>query len=493
MMYIYTAEEIHNIDQSAEKQGFSLFALMENAGRNLAQSLQSSIEKQEHILILAGRGNNGGDGIVLARYLKDAGYQVSLYFPMGFPKTETARMHLDFYHQQYVSKENYQEEKHHVIIDALLGSGSTLPLRNNLREVVHWANNQSSRRLAIDVPTGVGTDHGALYTENTEFEVTVFQADATFVLHGAKPSAFLLPASRFYGEVVPIDIGLKQGGHIKQTSQKNVRATLPERDETAHKGTYGTSYLIAGSDDMPGSALLAATGAIRSGTGKLVMGTSRFAAGVIAPRIPEATYMLDGLKRVSERDYLPSKVEAIGIGPGLHDEIAVEKALNSLIPMDIPLVIDAGALLKRSNWKRDAPTVLTPHPGEFANLIDMSVSDIQANRIAIAQDFARRNDVILVLKGQYTVIALPDGYVNINPTGNTGLAKGGSGDVLTGMITSMLSYYENPCDAVRNAVYLHGMCADLWVETNSETTMTASDFHVLLPKVFQRLEQVEKF
>src|SRR5699024_5110007 len=204
--------------------------------------------------------------------------------------------------------------------------------------------------------------------------------------------------------------------------------------------------------------------------------------------VPEATYMLGGIKTLNETGNLPSKISAIGIGPGLQEVTEVDQALDTLMQTDMPLVVDAGALLANRAWKRKAPTILTPHHGEFSRLTGIAIPDIQANRMKVAQDFAIEQDVTLVLKGRHTVIAFPDGQVSINTTGNTGLAKGGSGDVLTGMITSMLSYYDDYRAAVTNAVFLHGLCADVWLEANSETTMVASDFDELLPKVFRMMQ-----
>src|SRR5699024_9492321 len=440
-MYVYSANDIQFVDTKAEEQGFSTFALMENAGRNIFQKLTNYINKQDDIVILSGRGNNGGDGIVIARYLKKAGYQVTLHFPIGLPKTETAQAHLHYYEQHFTVAETlYSEEKPTVIIDALLGVGATPPLRDHLAQVVRWANHQLVYRYAIDIPTGVHSDHGAITEEGELHGAVIFKADRTFMLHGAKPSAFLVPAGDYYGELIAIPIGLQQRSNIQLITEQSVRATLPKRNNAAHKGTFGTSLLFAGCDHMPGSAMLAAIGAIRSGTGKLIIGTTKFASSVITPNVPEVTYLLDGLHTFCKTGHLPEKVRAIGIGPGLDDENMVEQALELLLQTDIPLVLDAGALLKNQNWKRESPTVLTPHPGEFSRLTGISTSDIQSNRITLAQDFAAQHDVILVLKGQYTIIAMPHGEVYINPTGNTGLSKGGSGDVLTGMITSMLSY-----------------------------------------------------
>ena len=164
------------------------------------------------------------------------------------------------------------------------------------------------------------------------------------------------------------------------------------------------------------------------------------------------------------------------------------KAVEQLLQTEIPLVVDAGALLHRKSWQRKAPLVLTPHPGEFSRLTGMPIKEIQANRIAVAREFAQKHQLILVLKGQHTVIAFPNGHVLINPTGNSGLAKGGSGDVLTGIVLSMLSYYESAEAAIVNAVYIHGLCAEKWAEENSEAGMAASDFQQLLPQVLKELE-----
>src|SRR5699024_10548119 len=230
--------------------------------------------------------------------------------------------------------------------------------------------------------------------------------------------------------------------------EQDVQNTLLKRKSASHKGAFGMSLLYAGTDSMPGSAVLAATGAIRSGTGKLMMATTSMVASILAGAVPEATYMLDGLQTLNQTGEIPEKVSAIGIGPGLDDTAAIDQALGHILQSDLPVVVDAGALYTNRDWSREASTVLTPHPGEFSVLTGESIAFIQQNRITLSSRFAKENDVILVLKGKYTVIAFPDGAIRINPTGNTGLAKGGSGDVLTGMLTSFLSYDTNAYAAV---------------------------------------------
>lgn len=483
-MYVYRQNEIKNIDHNAAAQGFSLFTLMENAGRGLFEKIYPLLSKEKRIIILAGKGNNGGDGIVLARYLKHAGYHVDLTFPVGMPKTAIAKKHLSYYYEQGFDHKHFTIERHDydVIIDCLLGIGTTLPLRPEMSVVIKWMNDSQALKMAVDVPTGVVADHG----ECGE----AFQADVTFCLHGAKPSAFLLPASHFYGRLHVIDIGLKQTSHIHILSRKEVKASLPRRGAATHKGTYGTSLLVAGNDEMPGSALLSAIGAIRVGTGKLMIATTKFAASIIATQVPEATYLLSGLEQIGNGD-IPKKLAAVGIGPGIDAKEKAQKALIELMKHDMPLVVDAGALLPLEGWhhKREAPVILTPHPGEFSRLTQLAIKDIQANRIEVAQQLATSKQVTIVLKGQYTVIAFPDGEAIINPTGNSGLAKGGSGDVLTGIMVSMLATHKNWKEAIANAVYIHGLCADQWTEQYSEASMVASDFNKLLPIVLKQIMQ----
>src|SRR5699024_7752669 len=193
--------------------------------------------------------------------------------------------------------------------------------RKNFSSVVQWANRQRATRYAIDIPTGVNADHGeievALKKENTN-EPTGFEPTATFVLHGAKPSAYLRPSSQYYGEIIPICIGLNHHSNIRETMKKDVRSSIRKRGQDAHKGTLGKSLLMAGSNSMPGSALLATTGAIRSGTCLLMLATTTLATTIIAPQVPEATYVEGGLGAIA-KGHLPEKVSAIGIGPGLDD------------------------------------------------------------------------------------------------------------------------------------------------------------------------------
>lgn len=271
------------------------------------------------------------------------------------------------------------------------------------------------------------------------------------------------------------------------TSEIVVQETLPSRYDAGHKGTFGTSLLIAGTDEMPGSVALSAIGAIRSGTGRLIVATSKQAVPIVANHVPEATFLSEGLQQIIEGK-IPEYVTAAAIGPGLKDEVLTQKALEQMFKKTFPIVVDAGALEKRTSWVAKGPVIVTPHPGEFSRMIDKSIEEINENRIELSRTYAQEKGITVVLKGKHTVIAFPNGKTYVNPTGNTGLAKGGTGDVLTGIMTGFLATHEKYEYAVVNAVYVHGLCADLWAEKYSEAAMTASDFSNLLPIALKRLE-----
>ena len=348
---------------------------------------------------------------------------------------------------KYYSKELHADW----IIDALLGVGSQLPLRNDLSEVTDWINNKRAKVIAIDHPTGVSSDNG-------EADEHAIRADYTFSLHGYKPSTFLFPASEHYGKVRVIDIGIPQTSTWKVWREKDVRMTLPKRTANTHKGTYGTALLIAGSDEMPGSAALAAVGALRFGAGKLSISTSKHASTIIGPLAPEATFSYN-----LSTDQLDQRYTSIAIGPGLTPNENLEQSISDILEAPIPIILDAGALSRREYHSRSHATILTPHPGEFSRLTGKTSKEIQLNRIHLASEYAQKNGVILVLKGKYTVIAFPDGSGYINLTGNSALSKGGTGDTLTGMLLASVGIHNRIEDAVANAVYIHGLCADEWV------------------------------
>ncbi|MBB6446411.1 NAD(P)H-hydrate dehydratase [Bacillus benzoevorans] len=471
-MYIYSSKEIKAADAEAADKGMTLFALMENAGAALYREIAQLVQKSDSIVILSGKGNNGGDGIVLARYLKNNGYRASLVFPLGEPQTAVANEHYTYFQKCGYEAEPFSEKMQpDWIVDGLLGVGSQLPLRSDLVNITTWINQQQKKVIAIDLPTGAASDDGNV-DENT------VEADYTFSLHGYKPSAFLFPSSKYYGEILSLDIGIPQNSGWRVWTEQDVRRTMPKRSGNTHKGSFGTALLIAGCDEMPGSAALSAIGALRFGTGKLSIATTKHASTVIGPLAPEATFQFN----FSISGMNPS-YSAVAIGPGLAPDEKLEKMIEGLLQLPVPVILDAGALSARKYQQRTQSIIITPHPGEFSRLTGKTSKEIQTNRIQLASEYAKENGIIVILKGKFTVTAFPDGSGFINLTGNSALSKGGTGDTLTGMLLAAAGTYERIEDAAANAVYIHGACADEWVEQNGDQTMAAHDFSVLLPRV----------
>lgn len=479
-MFIYTKEEIREADRTAEEKGLSAFTLMESAGAGLYRELSKIISRKDKVLIAAGKGSNGGDGIVLARYLLQNGFDAELYLPFGQPEADKpAGLHFQCF-LNFGFSSSSEVCKADVIVDALFGIGFRHPLKESARKVIQMLNERKGLKISIDLPSGAEADTG-------EAE-GAFIADYTFCLHGYKPSAFSLPSSTCYGETSVIDIGLPQTGSKKVWTDEDAVNSMPRFEKSAHKGTFGTGYIIAGSDQMPGSALLAAKSALRCGIGKLTVGTTRFAAGILAGEVPETTYEFDGLDKTAA-GFLPDNIKAAAIGPGLGQGDAIERAVQVLLQQEIPVVLDADALQKRTYPNRKNFTLLTPHPGELSRMTGLEVSEIQSKRIDTALHYAKESQTAVLLKGNHTVIAFPDGEVIVNRTGNSALGKGGSGDTLTGMLTAFLCTHSSEKEAVANAVFIHGLTADAWVEEYGERTMTASDISDMLPIVLKKLER----
>lgn len=275
---------------------------------------------------------------------------------------------------------------------------------------------------------------------------------------------------------------------IKIWKSKDVKAALPKRQSDSHKGSFGTGLLLAGSRDMPGAALLSGSGAMRSGIGKLVIGTDSEVIPMAVPFLPEATYLRNGLSSAANGQNDWSQYRAIAIGPGIEPDEETENAVLQLLRSELPVVLDAGALSKRLYKKRNSPIILTPHPAELSRISGIPVKKIQENRAGFAKDFAAKMGVTIVLKGKETIIAFPDGELYKNPSGNSALAKGGTGDVLTGILLGMLCCHENWKHAILNAVFLHGACADRWTEKYSAHTLLAHELAGLLPEVWKSYE-----
>lgn len=476
-MKILTATQIRTAEDNAVKNGIFCYTdLMRAAGESacaLIKKKYSVLGKK--ICIVCGNGNNGGDGLVIARELKKLGAEVNLFFPLGLPKTETALFFMDSVSDIKVI--DSFSDSYDIIIDALFGIGFRRMLSEDIAHLIYDINNSSAIKIAIDLPSGIFCDGGG--------DNNAFKADLTITFSCYKLCQLLPPTSEFCGEIKVIDIGIPIEDYAYLTIEEPEKRP---RTEHSHKGTFGTALLFCGSYGMCGAEILAAKSALRSGVGivKALVCDKNYSA--FCSSVPEAVTIpvstaISGAPQVCERTILSSLSTSnallLGCGLGTSKE-SVELVKRTLEYTNIPTIIDAdGINILSSNIelirKTSAPLILTPHPREMARLCGTTTEEIQSNRIKFAKKFAVEYRCFLVLKGSNTVIAAPDGKVFINTTGNSGLATGGSGDVLSGMIVSRLAQGYEPLEAALNSVWLHGKAADIAIKRICKRALLPSD------------------
>ncbi|ANB59812.1 NAD(P)H-hydrate dehydratase [Anoxybacteroides amylolyticum] len=502
-MRVVTASEMYAIDRyTIEKVGISEDTLMENAGQAIATILRERFDKTARIAILAGSGNNGGDGVVTARVLKSEGYNVDLWLiPSSEKMKGAAKRALDIYQHAGYEAKSYIEhslslERYDVIVDALLGIGVKGEVRSPYKEIIQEVNNIDSLTVyAIDLPSGIPADGG-------EVEIAI-QADVTMTVQYPKLSAYTFPTADYYGELVVVDIGippraLEIASFCQLWTEADVKQTLPVRKRSSHKGTYGKALIIGGSRPMPGAITLTAKAALRSGAGLLTMAVPDDIYPVVANRIPEAMLFPCQTETgyfAGAIDFASLDVDAIAIGPGMGRTAGTNQIVQATLAQDVPVVLDADALFF---WKeyafllktRTKPTVITPHPGELARMLQLSIQEVEKHRFTLSKQLATDYGIYVVLKGPYTIVTTPDGKQYINATGNPALAKGGSGDVLTGIIVAFLMQHDSIQTAVSNAVFVHGKAADWLVQHgHSPHSVLATDVIDALPSILFELRE----
>ncbi|MFS0562529.1 NAD(P)H-hydrate dehydratase [Terribacillus sp. 179-K 1B1 HS] len=499
-MYIVTAKEMYEVDRYAmEDIGIIGSILMESAGRAIAERMKPLIGTTDRIIVLCGSGNNGGDGYVVARTLLNEGYDVAAV-QVGRNLTADAAMHQQVYDRlggevMDVEADTFRPalEDADVIVDAMLGLGVRGKLKSPYTETVQAVNEADALVFAIDLPSGVPAD------DASDFSEAIF-ADHTFVIEAPKPSVFIQKTAPHYGKWHIVSIGLpaaylgRQAGARIWTEQ-DVKRSFPTRQPFSHKGTHGKGFLIGGGAEMPGSVTMSSMAALRAGAGLLTVGTLRQVIPSVSAHLTEATFtVLEGENGVIvDTETLDvSAYDGIVVGMGMgRGEATAALTKRVLEQAEVPVLLDADGLHHiKSDLEilrnRQAPTILTPHPGEMAMLLDMKVPELLENPFELARKFAIVHQVHLVLKGTYTIITAPDGSQIVNTTGNPGLGKGGSGDVLSGILLAMQMQHENLMEAIANGVYIHGKAADVLVkEMHSQQDLLATDLMKGLAKVFR--------
>jgi NAD(P)H-hydrate epimerase len=504
-MRVLNAAQMRDADrQTIEEVGIPSMVLMENAGRQVVAALEASYDDlpERTVAVLCGPGNNGGDGFVVARTLHQRGIDVSVFVVATMTAVKgDARLNLEILGRLGLTVVEISDEQAwdlhfseisqcDLIVDAIFGTGLRSPLAGMMETVAADVNASGIPVVAVDLPTGLTADRPEPIGE-------CIHANMTVTLAAPKLPLVLPPGEAFAGNIVVADIGIPPevidgvaGPRIELLTREGMREILQPRQSDSHKGDYGHVLVVAGSRGKTGAAHLAAVGALRSGAGLVSVATPRTSQPIVAAM--GAEYMTlpldetpDGKVALTALEHLLEfEQDVIAVGPGLgtgHDVTAFVHGLLS--KSESPLVLDADALnalasepdLLHNQGEGSRPLVITPHPGEMSRLVNMSTEEVQSNRLGVARDFAVQHQIYVVLKGYRTLIATPEGKVFINPLGNPGMATGGTGDVLTGVIAAWLAQLLDAEAACKIGVYLHGLAGDLTEADEGEVAMTAAD------------------
>jgi hydroxyethylthiazole kinase-like uncharacterized protein yjeF len=518
-MKIVTAEQMRSIDRKTiEGYGIPGAVLMERAGLSVSLKIRELFEKRK-VVVLAGSGNNGGDGIVVARDLFNRGWNARVIV-----LAKEGNLSPDCLAQYRAAKKmgvpvalrtNLSGADLHsaVVVDAIFGTGLSKPVTSPLAEVVRFLNASALPVVSVDIPSGISSDNGQIMGEAVRADYTV-----TFGL--PKVGHVIYPGAEYRGELFVENIGFPEelltsdAIGLQSVERAMASALVPERPAYSHKGDYGHVLVVAGSKGKTGAALMTAKACLRAGAGMVTIGIPETLAGVFQSRVTEEMVLplpdngggvlaADALSPILE--FLDKKADVLAMGPGLTAGPGIVKILEGLLPAAaVPMVLDADAINAISGRtdilaKVKSPIVLTPHPGEMARLLRAKSrradetelrNSIERDRINAALSFARRTGTYLVLKGVPTIIAEPGGKAFINTTGNPGMATAGAGDVLTGVIAGCLGQGMSPLDASVFGTYLHGLSGDIASSEKGVHSLVAGDLIDSLPEAFRELLRV---
>ena len=500
-MKVLDTEQIHETDAyTIQHEPIKSIDLMERAARSFVDRFVEIFDEGNKIAIVSGTGNNGGDAMAVGRMLIDKMYDIAAFVIRKQPSggTEDFQINYDRLCRDTEVKEVSKDKEipkfsdYDVIIDGVFGSGLTRAVEGLHANVIKAMNNSGKTIVSIDISSGLFCDSSSLSNNSA------VKADITLTFQLPK-LAFLLPENdRYVGAWELLDIGLDQA-YIHRQFTQNFYVTrefldpfVPKRVKHSHKGNYGKGLMIAGSHGKMGASILASRAYMRAGAGLLTVLAPECGYLVLQTAVPEAMVETNGTMYIQDTIRKLDRFDAVGIGPGIGTESMTAEVMEQLLRnLKIPIVIDADGLniLANNNHLLDLLTehsILTPHPGEFERLVGQSVNDF--SRINKLRDFASRIKSYVVLKGAHTAIATPEGNVYFNSTGNPGMATGGSGDVLTGIITSLLAQHQSPFHAAVLGVYLHGLAGDLARESIGEEALIASDLIDYLPSAFMALQ-----
>ena len=513
-MKVVSALQMKNLDRRAiEEFGIQGIVLMENAGRATIEAIDKYFSplSMRKIIIIAGSGNNGGDGFVIGRHLFNRGVDVEAFL-LG-PKAKVngeAQVNLELYQklrpvQELHCREDiikFQNLLDHadLIIDAILGTGLNTEVRGLYRDIIERINSLPTPVVSIDIPSGIDAGTGKVLG-------TAVYADLTVTFGLPKIGLVIYPGIERAGILEVADISIpsylvrEENITVELLDAHDLVPLLRQRDRNSHKGTYGHALIIAGSVGKTGAAALASNAALRIGAGLVTLGIPASLNPVMEVKLTEVmteplaetdfqTLSTNALPRIQE---LCEGKKVLALGPGISTHPETRSVVLHIIRNSrIPLVVDAdgiNALGEKPSVLHEAhcPIVLTPHPGEMARLLGISIQEVQDDRIGVSKKFAQEYGVVLVLKGARTIIAEPNGTIYINSTGNPGMASGGTGDVLTGMIAGLTAQGYTMGEASRLGAFLHGYIADGITEQRGEAGLTATDILDRIPVTFKEV------
>jgi len=526
-MKIVSTAEMREIDRStAERFGIPSLTLMENAGAAVARFVLSDYPQAERVGILCGKGNNGGDGFVVARKLVEAGraVRVQLLSDPAELRGDAATMFQNMLQKLQPlktaplivregsgldSSDAAEIFKADVIVDAILGTGFRPPVSPLYAAAIRKINAASAPIVAVDIPSGADADamRPASATDSPAGVLDEARADAIVTFTAPHPAHVF--AALTSGPTVVAPIGSPPEAIVSQlglhlSTPLDFAQQLAPRARDANKGSYGHVLVIGGSLGKAGAAAMAGFSALRAGAGLSTVATPKSVLATVAafhpelmteplPETEQGTISLRALESGSSLDTLLER-KTLAIGPGISRNSETAEFVRTIVKRSATsMVVDAdglnafeGAADKLNRCGRTL--VITPHPGEMSRLTGLSIAEIQAHRLEVARDFAREHELIVVLKGHRTLIAAPDGTVWVNPTGNPGMATGGTGDILTGMVAGLIAQHpQHPLGATALAVYLHGLAGDLASESLGENSLVATDLVRFLPQAFAEM------
>jgi hydroxyethylthiazole kinase-like uncharacterized protein yjeF len=505
MMRIVTNAEMRNIDTRAmQKLGIPSTVLMENAGRGCVDVIENYFDPESlKVCILCGKGNNGGDGFVIARHLQNRGAEVEIILlgkatslkgdsRINYALAKKSGLPIHEFIEPKTIKRTIDAFAPGVIVDAVFGTGFKGSLQPKYRAVFDIVNSYDAFVLSVDIPSGINGDNG-------QCDRTCIVADATAAMCLPKRGHYLYPGRELCGDVFVVDIGvpytLINSGFPRIPTFQDVLAALPVRKPDGHKGSFGTVLTVAGARGFSGAAAMAATSSLKTGAGLVRLAIPKGIADAIESKLLEvvkiplpqtADETIDTAALTVLTPHFDSDVIVVGPGITTHPQTA-EFLVSFVSKITSPLIIDADAINILAGHKHllkkcPAPCVLTPHPGELSRLTGLPVKDINLNRLDLAPQLARTYNCVMVLKGAPTVIASPDGSVYLNPTGNSGLSSAGSGDVLVGMIAGFIAQHVSLVESAMLGAFLHGLCSELAMERNNEYSLMAGDLIEHIPE-----------